>query len=189
MCSNCSFCGSTLHTSINCNIENKMAPFFKKEVGIKMEEFITENINCQVCKLKKLEVLGNYTPSLDLVCKNCNAKYEVKSKCLSVKNLPNDIYCNGGNYIEFTRNINNGLNLIIVVYGVDRRKKEIIIRNIFYAPNNVLCNSKYIEINKKPESSLSLIKIQNKNFLKNICLYNNHILSFENLYNNLKEII
>jgi hypothetical protein len=185
----CYFCGSKSHTCIKCDIENKMAPFFKIEIGIKMEEFITENINCQECGLKELIVLGNYTPSLDLVCKNCNAQYEVKSKCLSIKNLPNNIYCNGGNYTEFTRNINNGLNLIIVIYGVDRKKKEIIIRNIYYAPNNILSNTKYVEINKTPKSSLSLIKIPNRNILKNIYLYSNKIISFEKLYHNIKNII
>ena len=186
MYNNCYFCGSKSHTCIQCSVENKMTPYFKIDIGIKMETFITENIKCQECNLKKLIVLGDFSPSLDLVCENCNAMYEVKSKCLSIKNLPNDIYCNGCNYNEFIKNINIGLNLFIIIYGIDRQKKEIIIRNIYYASNNILSNKKYIEINKINNSSLSLIKINNINILTNIFISNNKIISFKKLYNNLK---
>jgi hypothetical protein len=163
-----------------------MTPYFKIDIGIKMEEYITKNIKCQKCNLKKLIVLGNNSPSLDLVCENCDAIYEVKSKCLSIKKLPNDIYCNGGNYTEFIKNINIGLNLFIIIYGIDRQKKEIIIRNIYYAPNNILNNKKYIEINKINKSSLSLINIYDINILTNISIISNKIISFKKLYNNLK---
>ena len=127
--SGCSFCNGN-HNSRNCNIEQQLAPSFKKEVGIYMEEHITNNIKCPRCSSNKLYKLGNHTPSIDIVCTECKQIYEVKSKCLSVKNLPNDIFCNGGNYNEFINNIKNKeLDLIIVLYGVNREKKEILIRD------------------------------------------------------------
>lgn len=180
----CAFCGSNDHTSITCSVENKMAPYFKKEVGIKMEEYVTKHLACQKCKKNTLKALNNYTPSLDIVCENCNAIYEVKSKCLSVKELPKDIFCYGGNYVEFQKNISNGLNLFVIVYGVDRKKKEVLIRNILYAPNEILQNNFIIKIDKKNNTTLSTITIFDKDKLKNI-EFKNKVLSFKNLYNKL----
>lgn len=180
----CTFCGSNNHTSIYCDIENKMAPYFKKEVGVKMEEYITKHIVCQHCNKKELIALNDFSPSLDIVCGNCNAKYEVKSKCLSVKDLPNYIFCNGGNYNKFKKNISYGLNLFVIVYGVNRGKKEIIIRNIYYASNEILQNKQLIEIEKKNNTTLSTVKIYNKNKLKSISFVEKN-LSFKNLYNSL----
>jgi hypothetical protein len=118
----CSFCNGN-HNSRNCNIEQYCAPIFKKEVGMYMEEHITQNITCPRCNNDKLYKLGSHTPSIDLVCTECNHIYEVKSKCLSVKDLPIDIFCNGGNYTELINNIKNKeLDLIIVLYGVNREK-------------------------------------------------------------------
>ena len=195
----CSFCNGE-HNSRNCNIEQIFAPIFKKEVGIYMEEHITQNIMCPRCDNNKLYKLGNHTPSIDLVCTECKHIYEVKSKCLSVKNLPNDIFCNGGNYNEFINNIKNKeLDLIIVLYGVNREKKEIFIREILYAPNNMLKDNhnnmlkdnhnnmikdnmiKNIIISKKNDNQLSSIEIKNKEKLKKIDIKNKY-LSFKELY-------
>jgi hypothetical protein len=180
----CSFCGNIDHTSKTCNIEHAMAPIFKKEVGIYMENYISDNINCPNCSNKTLYALGNHTPSLDLICKSCNKIFELKSKCLSQSVLPLDIYCNGGNFIEFKKNILSGLNLIVVIYGVNREKKEIKIREIYYAPNELLKNNSIINIIQKKNCSLSSIFIKNKNFLKQIII-NNKLISFKKLYDNL----
>jgi hypothetical protein len=149
-----------------------------------MEEHITQNIMCPRCDNNKLYKLGNHTPSIDLVCTECKHIYEVKSKCLSVKNLPNDIFCNGGNYNEFINNIKNKeLDLIIVLYGVNREKKEIFIREILYAPNNMLKDNilNNIIISKKNDNQLSSIEIKNKEKLKKIDIKNKY-LSFKELY-------
>jgi hypothetical protein len=180
----CSFCNGN-HNSRNCDIEQFCAPIFKKEVGIYMEEHITQNITCPRCNNNKLYKLGNHTPSIDLVCTECSHIYEVKSKCLSVKDLPNDIFCNGGNYNELINNIKNKeLDLIIVLYGVNREKKEIFIREILYADNNMLNDNnhkKNIIISKKNDNQLSSIEIKNKDKLKKLCIKNTY-LSFKNLY-------
>jgi hypothetical protein len=167
-----------------CEIENKMAPYFKKEVGIKMEDYVTKNIPCQICFKNSLKALKDFSPSLDIVCESCGAIYEVKSKCLSIKILPKDIFCNGGNFIEFKKNINNGLNLFIILYGVDREKKEILIRNIYYVSNKQLVQEKIIEIDKKNNTTLSTIKIFDRDFLKSLNI-KEKLLSFKDLYNNL----
>ncbi len=180
----CNFCGSHTHTSITCGIENKMAPYFKSEVGLRMEEYITENVVCQYCNKHTLKALLDFSPSLDLVCTNCNAIYEVKSKCLSIKELPNDIFCNSGNYNEFIKNISNGLNLFVVIYGVDRKKKDIIIRNVYYASNSVLKNKEFVKIEKKKDNTLSTIRIFNKEKLQKIDFTETRI-SFQCLYNSL----
>jgi hypothetical protein len=182
----CSFCNGN-HNSRNCNIEQQLAPSFKKEVGIYMEEHITNNIKCPRCSSNKLYKLGNHTPSIDIVCTECKQIYEVKSKCLSVKNLPNDIFCNGGNYNEFINNIKNKeLDLIIVLYGVNREKKEILIREILYAQNDMINNknNNNIVISKKNDNQLSSIEIKNKEKLNKIDIKNKN-LSFKELYDDL----
>lgn len=183
----CDFCSSCDHLTINCTIEKQMAPYFKKEVGNEMELFISKNIKCQICNSNRLKVLGNHTPSLDIIC-DCGAIYEVKAKCLSTKNLPDNIYCNGGNYNKFKENIINGLHLIIIIYGVNRKDKKIYIKHIYYIPNKVLINNSLIQIIKKTDSTLSLINIPNRNVLININS-NKNILSFKNLYDDLKNKI
>lgn len=187
----CSFCDGN-HNSRNCNIEQYCAPIFKKEVGIYMEEHITQNIKCPRCGNDKLYKLGNHTPSIDLVCTECNHIYEVKSKCLSVKDLPNDIFCNGGNYTQLINNIKTKeLDLIIVLYGVNREKKEIHIREILYADNKMLndtCPKKNIIISKKNDNQLSSIEIKNKDKLKKLHIKNTY-LSFKKLYEDLMKKI
>lgn len=180
----CSFCNNHNHNSKNCDIEHTLAPIFKKEVGIFMEEYISESINCPNCLKKTLYVLGNNTPSLDLICKNCNEMFELKSKCLSNPILPEDIYCNSGNFFEFKKNIDSGLNLIIVIYGINREQKQIKIREIYYVPNKILKNNSLVTIMQKKDCSLSSIVIKNKKFLKQIII-DNKLLSFKKLYNNL----
>lgn len=182
----CSFCNGN-HNSRNCNIEHYCAPIFKKEVGIYMEDHITQSLACPRCNNNKLYKLGNDTPSIDLVCTECNHIYELKSKCLSVRDLPNDLFCNGGNYIELSNNIKNKeLDIIIVLYGVNREKKEIHIREILYADNKML-NDKYsknIIISKKNDNYLSAIEIKNKDKLKKLHIKNTY-LSFKNLYDEM----
>jgi len=180
----CNFCGSYKHATSSCKLEKEMAPFLKKEVGIIMEAYV-ETLKCPICLEKKLKVLGNNKPSIDVICENCDSFYEIKSKCMSSKSLPSNIYCNGGNYIELNKSIINGLNLILIIYAVDRKTKQITIRNIYYAPNSLLFDKKIIEINKKDKTSLSIININDLKFLKLLPINTNKI-SLHKLYKELK---
>jgi hypothetical protein len=109
-----------------------------------------------------LDVIGNHSPSLDIVCRECSKKIEVKSKCLSVNNLPNDIRLPHGSYHDFINRIDNGLDLFVVIYGVDRVKKTLKIREVLNIPTIFLKNSNIIEIVKRNDNNLSTILIKNR---------------------------
>ena len=80
----CYFCGGN-HACRDCPIEKKIAPILKKKVGNEMEHYVALNCSCPCCRNKTLHVIGNHSPSLDIICLNqrCGRKFEIKSKCLS----------------------------------------------------------------------------------------------------------
>ncbi len=176
----CDFCNSKIHTNKECTIEKILAPCLKKYIGRFMEFYICNNFCCPQCKTDSLLVLDNNTPSLDIICKNCKQIIEVKSKCISASLLPNNIYCSSGNYNNFLNNINNGLDLIIIIYSVNRKQKNIFIRHIYYIPNKKLQNSNIIEIKKLDSSRLSTILIKNRKLLDKIMI-NFNIISLQEI--------
>ncbi len=179
----CEFCKGN-HNTRDCHVELKLAPEIKKFIGNLMEYYFCNYFSCPKCKNKTLTVLGNNKPSLDIICSTCSKNIEIKSKCLSIDKLPNDIICHGGNYNNFINNITNiNLDLVVIIYGVDRKKKEITIRKVYYLPNNILHNSKIITINKCKNSTLSFINIKNTNKLNNIIGNVKQIISFTNILN------
>jgi hypothetical protein len=178
----CYFCNGN-HACRDCPKEAELAPTFRKRVGGMFEYWTADNIKCQNCNCKTLKVIGNHTPSLDLICQNpeCNKKYEVKSKCLSVSKLPSDIKLPHGSYNDYLYRLKEGLNLIVIIYGVDRVKKTISIREVIYANNDDLLNENLIEVEKRTDSNLSTIMIKNKNLLNKLQLdTQNTCLSFQN---------
>ena len=75
-----------------------------------------------------------------------------------------------------------GLNLIVIIYMVDRIKKNINIRQVLYADNMDLNDSRIIQVKKRPDSNLSNIFIKNKTKLMKFNLKTNTtILSFQNV--------
>lgn len=178
----CYFCGDS-HICRDCPKEIAMAPIFKKKIGNMMEFWFANNFSCPECNNKSLNVVGNHSPSLDIICQNCNKKFEVKSKCLSINKLPDDIKLPHGSYIDFNYRLNNGLNLIVIIYGVDRINKIINIREIIYANNSNLRNKDIIKVDKKNDSNLSIININDKNKLEKLNMDTQNIfLSFKNEY-------
>jgi hypothetical protein len=185
----CFFCNGN-HTCRTCPIENKMAPILRKKVGNLMEYYIADNLECPECHVRKLKVIGNHTPSLDIICSNCNNKFEVKSKCLSVNNLPNDIKLPHGSYIDYVHRLNEGLNLIVIIYGVDRIKKMIKIREVLYANNNLLNKIDIIKVSKRIDNNLSTILIKNKEKLDKLKVQTkNTILTFKNDFDKMNKNI
>lgn len=154
----CYFCDGN-HVCRDCPIEEKLAPMLKKKVGKFMEHYVARNLPCPTCKLKKLKVLGNNSPSLDIICKNCNRNIEVKSKCLSVNNLPSDIYLPHGNFNEYFERQKSGLDFIIVIYSVNRIKKVINIRKVLYMNDEIIKVGDVVKVLKRVDSPLSMIKI------------------------------
>ena len=171
-CMVCNWCGEN-HGSRECNEEKMAKTFLKLRVGSVMEQIAEKFIKCPSCLQNygfycdndipcSFKRLGNNTPSLDLECQYCGLKVEVKSKCLSVDELPNNIFCKGGNYKMLENRIfNENLNLIVIIYGADRKTKNISIREILWIDNNELKNKKNISI-EKDTNQLSTIKINNK---------------------------
>jgi hypothetical protein len=163
----CWFCYSKEHSCRECPLEFSISNKLRNKAGNDFEDYIANNIKCPGCLNLNLKRLNNHSPSLDIIC-SCGLKFEIKSKCLSIKELPNDIQLNHGSYIDCIDRINNeSLNLILIIYGVNRIQKEIYIREILYANNSMLKNTKLIEIrpivlsNKK----VSKIFIKNRNFM------------------------
>jgi hypothetical protein len=162
----CYFCGED-HTCRECPLEMKMAPILKKKVGAMMEHYVANNFYCPTCNKKEMKVIGNHSPSLDLVC-SCGKKVEVKSKCLSVSKLPNDISLPHGSYIDYVNRLKSGLDLFIVIYGVDRIKKIIKIREVLYASHNMLVKQIDIKVEQREDNGLSTIIINDRSRLVNM---------------------
>jgi hypothetical protein len=166
----CWFCHSKKHSCRNCPLESAIANKLRNNAGNKFEDYIADNIKCPGCLNFNLKRLNNHSPSLDIICL-CGLKFEIKSKCLSIKELPIDIHLNHGTYIDCINRINKeSLNLILIIYGVNRLKKEIYIREILYANNTMLKDTKIIEI--KPvilsNKKVSKIIINNRNFMERL---------------------
>lgn len=158
----CYFCEGN-HLCRDCPVEEKLAPILKKKVGKFMEHYVANNLDCPICHERQLKVLGNNSPSLDIICQNCNRNIEVKSKCLSVNKLPNDIHLPHGNFSEYFERQKTGLDFIIVIYSVNRVKKLINIRKVLYMNDNIIKDGDVIKITKRVNSPLSTIKIDNIN--------------------------
>lgn len=163
----CYFCNGN-HICRDCPKELAIAPIFKKKIGDIMEHWIANNFKCPGCKYTHLNVIGNHTPSLDIICDKCSMKIEVKSKCLSVQKIPNDIKLPHGSYIDYVQRLKQNLNLIVIIYGIDRVTKVINIREVLYANNYDMRNPDIINVYKNPDSTLSTIFIKDKTKLINL---------------------
>ena len=174
----CTFCHGYDHTSKECKIEKKTSKQLKLSVGNMMEYYVEQNIKCPECNCNTLCVIGNNTPSCDIICNNCTKIFEIKSKCLSCTIIPDDIIINHGHYNKFLSKIYEGLNIIIIIYSVDRYNKCITIREVLYINNILLSNYKLINISKKKDNN-TLITIKNRKLLNKLLLYNNNTISFK----------
>lgn len=170
MMKKCDFCRGD-HKDRDCPIEKRLAPFMRKQVGYWMEEFVGNNIKCPICGYNSIHILGDNSPSLDAICSNCNNNYEVKSKCLSVSNIPDDIVINHGNYFEYLNRKKQNLNFIIVIYSANRKNKSITIRKVFYVPSKNVNSGENFKVIQKNNSTLCNIFIKNHNLYKTYPIY------------------
>ena len=181
----CHFCNEE-HSCRDCPLEQQIAPILKNKVGILMEHYIANNFTCSSCNKKKLQVIGNNLPSLDIVC-SCGNKIEVKSKCLSISKLPNDIQLPHGNYNEYINRLNHGLELFIIIYGVDRINKIIKIREILYANHSMLLNQHIVNVVKRCDNTRSTIIIKDRTKLNMLSIPNrDKIIDFSSEIKNYK---
>lgn len=172
------------HNSRDCPIEKKLSGYLKEFVGIQMEKIISTNICCPVCNQKKLKVLGDNSPSLDIVCLHCNRNFECKSKCLSVKQLPKDIIMNHGNYKKYIERQKRGLDFIIVIYKIDRKLKLLTITKVLYVNNKYINTNTNFQVHKKgPSHSKIIINDQTK--LNSLYINGVTTYSYNKVYNEL----
>lgn len=173
----CQFCYEK-HSSRNCHKEKQLCTIISTQVGLLMEEFVQNKLHCKYCNTFSLVRRNDNSPSLDLECQLCKKKVEVKSKCLSISTLPNDVICKGGNFYHLLNNITNeDLDLVLIIYGVDRKYKYIKIRKVFWISNNQLKNYQLITISKN--NNLSIISIADTTRLFEVMFDNLQIISFK----------
>lgn len=178
----CYFCGGN-HLCRQCPQELILAPLLKKYIGSIMENFISDNYSCPGCNTCNLKVLGNHSPSLDIVCKNCDRKFEVKSKCLSVNQLPIDLNLPHGNFFDYKKRQSSGLDFFIIIYKVDRFNKKIKIREILYIKNKEISKGNNFKVIKRNDSNLSTIIIDNRLNLNKLNLVSKNEFDFSNIVN------
>jgi transcription elongation factor Elf1 len=158
--------------SKECLLEKQLAPIMRKLVGMYMEFFVANEVYCPRCNNKTLESLGTHAPSLDLICKSCKTKYEIKSKCMSADIIPVDLVFNHGNYYDYINRQRQGLDIILIIYSVNRKTKVIKIRKVLWVPHNQIIESNIINVIKKQNSTLSQIVVDNYKYLNEICFVN-----------------
>jgi len=180
----CIFCKGSKHDTIQCPIETKLSKHIKEYIGYYMEDLIASNIKCPECKKNKLKVVGDNTPSKDIVCYNCHQIFEIKSKCLSSEIIPKDIMMHHGLYYKYIEQKNRGLNFIFVIYGVDRLTKIITIREILYASNFHIDN--LVFINKNTDNTHCTISIPNRTKLNKLSLGIDKNINSTDMINYLK---
>jgi len=148
----CHWCGSPDHVCRDCPKEKEDSIKLRVLVGEYFEKWIPANYSCPKCKNDTLIQLGNNSPSCDLVCSHCKALFEVKSKCLSSKTIPDDLQIKHGNYYDFNYRVNHqDLSIFLIVYGVNRKTKEITLRKVLYLPNEILRDKEKVEFYPKKE--------------------------------------
>ncbi len=181
----CFFCNG-LHSCRNCPIESKIAPYMKKIIGQHMENFVATKLTCPRCYKSNLKLLGNHTPSLDIICTNCCTNYEVKSKCLSVDILPKNLILHHGNYFDYLSRQSNGLDFIIIIYKVNRISKIIQIRKILHILNESIQmpNNNFL-VEQDSKSSLSKIYIDDYTKCNEIKIQDSYNYNFTNDVENL----
>lgn len=167
----CDYCNN-YHVSKECLLEKQLAPIMRKLVGMYMEFFVANEVYCPRCNNKTLESLGTHAPSLDLICKSCKTKYEIKSKCMSADVIPVDLVFNHGNYNDYINRQRQGLDIILIIYSVNRKTKVIKIRTVLWVPHNQIIESNIINVVKKQNSTLSQIVVNNYKYLNEICFIN-----------------
>ena len=179
----CYFCGGN-HICRNCPNEAQIAPRLRKYIEITMENFVANNFCCPYCNCKSLKVLGNHTPSLDIVCEHCHRNFEVKSKCLSIEKLPVDLKLPHGNYNEYKNRQSSGLDIFVIIYKVNRLKKLVEIRELLHAKNEDIISNNNIIVNPRTDSNLSTIVIKNKDLLKKAIFNKKFIFNFSKIVDN-----
>ncbi len=120
-------------------------------VGEACEYYVKDNISCVRCNSNNLDKCKVNEKSKDIICKNCNQKYQIKAKNATQKTANNIKNKNvfktvGGEYLTTLNSINEHIDYLIILY----EKQSYKIINILYIKNEDI-NSTCI-IPRKPLS-------------------------------------
>ena len=161
---NCYCCGSSEHLIKECPTHKAKVKYRNNDAGKWSEDRFTGML-CPICKNGILQHAVLHTPSLDFTCLTCGKLFELKSKCLSQQNIPNDIRIIGGQYTHLMNSIlNKNLNLIILIYKVNEKENLRIERKIIIIENNDLKsdllnnNINIIQVKNKSKISIKYIR-------------------------------
>jgi hypothetical protein len=188
----CFFCNEDSHATRDCPLEKEMSPFLKKKVGRMMEFYISNNYYCPNCNGKTLKVIDDASPSMDIRCsrQSCKQIIEVKSKCLSAASLPAQLTIPHGNYDYFLEKMEENLDVLVVIYSIQRVKKTIEIRRVLYLSNRILKNPELVSIERRKDSSLSLIQIFDQEKMPKVDMpKETRIYCFEKEFQDFKKLI
>lgn len=131
----CWECGLTGHEIKDCYVHKSLKEIRKEDAGNWAEENLAQ-LKCVYCS-NNLKRVHGHLPSLDLKCDT--HIFEVKSKCLSVKHIPQYIKINAGEYKMLKHRIlYEKLSLILLLYGVNERTNSRYIRDIRIISNDML---------------------------------------------------
>ena len=142
----CFYCGNLDHLSRNCPLERDHSPILKEKIGNFIEHYISK-YDCPYCNNNTLHVFDDNSPSLDIYCKTCGQAFEVKSKCLSIKNLPKDVVMPHGSYVKFKKRVDQGISFVFVIYEVDRKIKKFSIRKVLFASHEDIIENEKVIVN------------------------------------------
>ncbi len=111
-------------------------------VGEACEYYIKNNVNCVRCNDKNFEKCKTNEQSKDLICINCNQKFQIKAKSVTQKQVNNIKNKNkfqtiGGEYSTTIKNINEKIDYLIILYEKESYK---IINILFVKNENITAN-------------------------------------------------
>ena len=105
-------------------------------VGEACEYYIKNNVNCVRCFSNNFEKCKTNEKSKDLICINCQQKFQIKAKSATQKQVNNIKNKNtfktiGGEYLTTLKNIDEQIDYLIILY--EKHSYKII--NILYIKN------------------------------------------------------
>lgn len=105
----------------------------RKIVGEACEQYIKNTIKCMRCENTNFDKCKMTEQSKNLICVECNQKYQIQGKCATQKQINTIISKNiyktlGGEYHSTIRNLHENIDYVIVLY----EKNSYTVRKILY---------------------------------------------------------
>ena len=134
--------------------------------GYGAEDAIAKHCKCPECNGHLIRLSTN-SPCVDLICEQCSLQIEVKSRCMSNQQLPDDIRVMASREDVLRRCINKGtLNIALLIYKIDdtlttSKFEEKLVRGVYFIPNKAFNDSNLITFESSSKSSKTIVTIKN----------------------------